>query len=100
MMTTTPTLAVRVLRAPRMPRTTVTFSIALGVLAVMTLAAVFALLRCYWFCKCSFFRWGRLLSGWFFRSCHHVLLGSICKEHFLSAVDTKRSMAMEKSPSP
>lgn len=42
MMTTTPTLAVRVLRAPRMPRTTVTFSIALGVLAVMTLAAVFA----------------------------------------------------------
>ena len=56
-----------------------------------------SLLRCYWFCRCSFFRWGRLLSGWFFRSCHHVLLGSICKEHFLSAVDRKRSMEMEKN---
>ncbi len=56
-----------------------------------------SLLRCYWLCRRSFFRWGSLLSGWFFRSCHHVLLGSICKEHFLSAVDRKRSMEMEKN---
>ena len=45
----------------------------------------------------SFLRRGSLLSGWFFRSCHHVLLGSICKEHFLSTVDRKRSMEMEKN---
>ncbi|MGN6221651.1 MAG: ABC transporter permease [Microbacterium sp.] len=41
-MTATPTLAVKVLRAPRLPRTTVSFAIALGVVAVMTLAAIFA----------------------------------------------------------
>ena len=41
-MTSTPTLAVKVLRAPRLPRTTVTFAIASGVLAAMTLAAIFA----------------------------------------------------------
>ncbi|WP_374975348.1 ABC transporter permease [Microbacterium trichothecenolyticum] len=41
-MTTTPTLAVTVLRAPRLPRTSLTFAIALGVLAAMTLAAIFA----------------------------------------------------------
>jgi peptide/nickel transport system permease protein len=41
-MTTTPTLAVKVLRAPRLPRTTVSFAIALGVVAAMTLAAIFA----------------------------------------------------------
>ena len=45
----------------------------------------------------SLLRWGSLLSGWFFRSCHHVLLGSICKEHFLSAVDRKRSMEMDEN---
>ena len=39
---TTPTLAVEVLRAPRVRRTTTSFTIALGVLAVMTLAAIFA----------------------------------------------------------
>lgn len=42
MMTTTPTLAVKVLRAPRLPRTSLTFAIALAVLAAMTLAAIFA----------------------------------------------------------
>jgi len=42
MMTATPTLAVKVLRAPRLPRTTVSFAIALGVVAAMTLAAIFA----------------------------------------------------------
>lgn len=41
-MTSTPTLAVRILRAPRLPRTSVTFAIALGVLAAMTLSAIFA----------------------------------------------------------
>ncbi|MEV4689326.1 ABC transporter permease [Microbacterium sp. LWH3-1.2] len=41
-MTATPTLAVEVLRAPRLPRTSLTFAIALGVLATMTLAAIFA----------------------------------------------------------
>ncbi|MBD3940217.1 ABC transporter permease [Microbacterium sp. NEAU-LLC] len=41
-MTTTPTLAVKVLRAPRLPRTTLSFAIALGVVAAMTLAAIFA----------------------------------------------------------
>jgi len=41
-MTATPTLAVKVLRAPRLPRTTVSFAIALGVVAAMTLAAIFA----------------------------------------------------------
>lgn len=41
-MTSTPTLAVKVLRAPRLPRTSVTFAIALGVLVAMTLAAIFA----------------------------------------------------------
>lgn len=41
-MTTTPTLAVKVLRAPRRPRTSLTLAIALGVLAAMTLAAIFA----------------------------------------------------------
>ncbi len=41
-MTATPTLAVKVLRAPRMPRATLTFTIALGVVAAMTLAAIFA----------------------------------------------------------
>lgn len=41
-MTSTPTLAVKVLRAPRLPRTTLTVAIALAVLAATTLAAVFA----------------------------------------------------------
>lgn len=41
-MTTTPTLAVKVLRAPRLPRAGLTFVIALGVLAVMTASAIFA----------------------------------------------------------
>ena len=44
---------------------------------------------CSFFCRCS------LLGGRFFRSCHHVLLGSISKEHFLPALDRKRSMGME-----
>ncbi len=54
----------------------------------------------YLFGRSSFLRWCSLLGGRFFRSCHHVLLGSICKEHFLSAVDRKRSMGMEKSSIP
>ena len=37
-----PTLAVTVRRAPRLPRTTVSLAIALGVVAAMTLAAIFA----------------------------------------------------------
>ena len=41
-MTATPTLAVKVLRAPRMPRTSLTLVLAVDVLAAMTLAAVFA----------------------------------------------------------
>jgi len=41
-MTPTPTLAVTVMRAPRRPRAGLTFAIALGVLAAMTLAAIFA----------------------------------------------------------
>lgn len=41
-MTTTPTLAAKVLRAPRLPHTSATSAIALGVLAAMTLAAIFA----------------------------------------------------------
>jgi ABC-type dipeptide/oligopeptide/nickel transport system permease subunit len=39
---TTPTLALDVLRAPRMRRPNATFVVSLGVVAVMTLAAVFA----------------------------------------------------------
>jgi len=65
------------------------------------------LLRCYsllgrsgFLCRCSFLRWGCLLGGRFFRSCHHVLLGSICKEHFLSSVGRKRSMGMERNSMP
>lgn len=42
MTTPTPTLAVKVLRAPRAHRTSLVFGIACGVVAVMTLAAVFA----------------------------------------------------------
>ncbi|MFK4730259.1 ABC transporter permease [Agromyces mediolanus] len=42
MTTPTPTLAVKVLRAPRAHRTRLVFGIACGVVAVMTLAAVFA----------------------------------------------------------
>ncbi len=42
MTTPTPTLAVKVLRAPRAHRTSLVFAIACGVVAVMTLAAVFA----------------------------------------------------------
>lgn len=41
-MTGTPTLAVKLLRTPRLPRTTAAFAIAAGVLAITTLAAVFA----------------------------------------------------------
>lgn len=41
-MTATPTLAVRLLRTPRRPRPTLTVTIAVVVLAVVTLAAIFA----------------------------------------------------------
>lgn len=41
-MTATPTLAVKLLRAPRLPRTTLTFTIALGIIAATAVAAVFA----------------------------------------------------------
>lgn len=41
-MTGTPTLAVKLLRTPRLPRITAAFAIAAGVLAITTLAAVFA----------------------------------------------------------
>ena len=41
-MTATPTLAVRLLRAPRRPRPNITLTIAVIVLAVVTLAAIFA----------------------------------------------------------
>ena len=56
-----------------------------------------SLLCGYGFGRCSLLRGSSLFSGRFFRSCHHVLLGSICKEHFLSAVDRKRSMEMDQN---
>ena len=56
-----------------------------------------SLLCGYRFGRCSLLRGSSLFSGRFFRSCHHVLLGSICKEHFLSAVDRKRSMEMDQN---
>ena len=39
---TTPTMAVKVLRAPRVRRGNISFNLSLAVLAVMTLAAIFA----------------------------------------------------------
>ena len=51
-----------------------------------------SLLRCYGFCRCSFLRWGRFFSGWFFRSCHHVLLGSICMQRALPVYSGQKAI--------
>ena len=60
-----------------------------------------SLLRCgYGFSGSRFFCWGGFLGGRFFRSCHHVLLGSVSKEHSPSTVDRKRSMVMDAAVAP
>ena len=60
-----------------------------------------SLLGCgYGFSGSRFFCWGGFLGGRFFRSCHHVLLGSVSKEHSLSTVDRKRSMVMDAAVAP
>ena len=60
-----------------------------------------SLLGCgYGFSGSRFFCWGGFLGGRFFRSCHHVLLGSVSKEHSPSTVDRKRSMVMDAAVAP
>ena len=54
----------------------------------------------YGFSGSRFFCWGGFLGGRFFRSCHHVLLGSVSKEHSPSTVDRKRSMVMDAAVAP
>ena len=54
----------------------------------------------YGFSGSRFFCWGGFRGGRFFRSCHHVLLGSVSKEHSPSTVDRKRSMVMDAAVAP